>query len=199
MQNNSNLQPANQTTKFSTIPLILTWFRVLLIPLLVTVFYLPISFSSLYCFLIFLIAAITDWFDGYLARKWNCTSSFGSFLDPVADKLLVAISLVLLSSKIGGILIPVTSALILCREIFVSALREWMAIAGKRESVSVGSWGKVKTAVQMISICQLFIFVSYPLHHWLQYSTEIVCLVSCVLSIYSAFSYLMAAIQATKT
>ncbi|EME32785.1 CDP-diacylglycerol--glycerol-3-phosphate 3-phosphatidyltransferase [Galdieria sulphuraria] len=118
------------------IPLILTWIRIALIPLFVFIFYLPIANSGIVCLSIFALASFSDYLDGYLARKWNCTSSFGSFLDPVADKLLVTIALILLSSHRGGILLPICTSIIVSREILISAWREWMTALGKRESVS---------------------------------------------------------------
>lgn len=147
MEQNSgcNLPDANHnTTRYppttrwlSYIPLCLTWIRIALIPLFMLVFYLPITNSYLLCLGIFLFASISDYLDGYLARKWNCTSLFGSFLDPVADKLLVTIALILLSANRGGILLPICTSIMVSREIFVSAWREWMTAMGKRESVSI--------------------------------------------------------------
>lgn len=119
------------------IPLALTWFRIVLGPLFVTTFYLPISNAGLWCLSIFLFASFSDYLDGYLARKWNCTSSFGSFLDPVADKLLVTIAMILLSGHRGGALLPICTSIIVSRELFISAWREWMTAMGKRESVSL--------------------------------------------------------------
>lgn len=140
------------------IPILLTWCRILLIPLLVGVFYLPPEWltmpeKNLAATLIFIVAALTDWFDGYLARKLEQTSAFGAFLDPVADKLMVAVALIVLVD------LDRTSALvaiiIIGREIAISALREWMAQVGKSGSVAVSMLGKVKTVAQMVSIPML--------------------------------------------
>ena len=137
-----------------------TWLRILLIPVFVGVFYLPTESHSLGVIsahwvnltatAIFSIAAITDWLDGYLARRLNQTSSFGAFLDPVADKLMVAAALIVLVEfeRVGAIV----ALIIIGREIAVSALREWMAGEGQSSSVGVAMIGKVKTAVQMVAI-----------------------------------------------
>jgi cardiolipin synthase len=143
------------------IPNILTWLRILMIPLFVGVFYfpesdLPAQTRNLYATLIFALAAVTDWLDGYLARALNQTSSFGAFLDPVADKLMVAAALVVLVEfdRVGAVI----ALIIIGREIAISALREWMAGLGKRQSVAVAFLGKVKTAAQMIAILFLLYF-----------------------------------------
>lgn len=142
------------------IPTLLTWLRILLIPVLVAVFYLPAQSKlfgvisqeaiNLAAMLIFLLAAVTDWLDGYLARRWNQTSAFGAFLDPVADKLMVAAALIVLVEfeRVGAM----SALIIIGREIAISALREWMAGLGKRSSVGVAMIGKVKTVAQMVAI-----------------------------------------------
>ena len=140
------------------IPILLTWLRVALIPLVVGVFYLPPDWLTEYerglaATVIFVVAALTDWFDGYLARRWNETSSFGAFLDPVADKLMVAGALLLLVEL--GRTTAVLAFIIIGREIAISALREWMAQIGASKSVAVSSLGKVKTIAQMIAIPML--------------------------------------------
>lgn len=137
------------------IPISLTWLRVALIPLIVGVFYLPDAWLSLSqkgvaSTIIFVVAALTDWLDGFLARRWNETSSFGAFLDPVADKLMVAGALLVLVEfrDVSAIM----AFIIIGREITISALREWMAQIGASKSMAVSSLGKIKTAAQMISI-----------------------------------------------
>lgn len=140
------------------IPILLTWLRVALIPLVVGVFFLPDHWLTLYergvaATVIFIVAAVTDWFDGYLARRWNETSAFGAFLDPVADKLMVAGALLLLVQL--GRTNAVIAFVIIGREIAISALREWMAQIGASKSVAVSSLGKFKTAAQMIAIPML--------------------------------------------
>jgi cardiolipin synthase len=140
------------------IPIFLTWLRVALIPLVVGVYYLPdhwlpVADRNLASTLVFIVAAITDWFDGYLARRWNQTSAFGAFLDPVADKLMVTGALLVLVQldRVSAVL----AFVIIGREITISALREWMAGIGARKSVAVNSLGKIKTAAQMVAIPML--------------------------------------------
>ena len=137
------------------IPNLLTWARILLIPLVVGVYYLPISpiEQNFVATAGFLVAAITDWIDGWLARKLNQTSAFGAFLDPVADKLMVAAALVMLVKldRADAIL----AFIIIGREIAISALREWMAHIGARKSVAVSLLGKLKTITQMTAIPML--------------------------------------------
>jgi cardiolipin synthase len=140
------------------IPILLTWLRVALIPLVVGVYYLPehwlhVADRNLASTLVFIVAAITDWFDGYLARRWNQTSAFGAFLDPVADKLMVAGALLVLVQL--GRVNAIIAFIIIGREITISALREWMAEIGARKSVAVSSLGKIKTAAQMVAIPML--------------------------------------------
>ncbi len=143
------------------IPILLTWLRVALIPLVVGVFYLPAAWlpledRNLAATLVFIVAAVTDWFDGFLARRWNQTSAFGAFLDPVADKLMVAGALLVLVQldRCNAIL----AFIIIGREITISALREWMAQLGASKSVAVNSIGKIKTAAQMTAIPALLYY-----------------------------------------
>ncbi len=140
------------------IPNLLTWFRILLIPLVVAVFYLPGDWlthqdRNLAAATMFAVAAITDWLDGYLARILNQTSAFGAFLDPVADKLMVAAALTVLVEL--GRVDAFIAFIIIGREITISALREWMATIGKSKSVAVSFLGKVKTTSQMLAILLL--------------------------------------------
>ncbi|WP_317929175.1 CDP-diacylglycerol--glycerol-3-phosphate 3-phosphatidyltransferase [Halioxenophilus sp. WMMB6] len=136
----------------------LTLLRILLIPALILVFYLPFKLSAFFSALIFSLAAITDWADGYIARKYNQSTPFGAFLDPVADKLMVAVALVLLVEVHGSSWFAIPAVVIVGREIVISALREWMAELGKRATVAVSSIGKIKTTCQMISIIVLLLF-----------------------------------------
>jgi len=136
-------------------PLFLTWCRIVAIPLFVAVLYLPDAWisertASITSMWIFIAAAVTDWLDGYLARRWNQTTSFGAFLDPVADKLMVAAALIVLTEK--GLVDPFASLIIIGREITISALREWMAHIGQSRSVAVNILGKVKTVSQLVAI-----------------------------------------------
>ena len=137
---------------FLTIPTLMTWARIVAIPLIVGVFYLPIEPASrnLIATVMFVVFAATDWLDGYLARKLNQVSSFGAFLDPVADKFLVcACVLVLVQLQRADVFVAL---IIIGREIAISALREWMAQIGASRSVAVHMIGKVKTVMQMVAI-----------------------------------------------
>ena len=137
---------------FFTLPNFMTWTRIAAIPLIVAVFYMPISpeLRNLTATVMFVVFALTDWLDGYLARKLNQTSSFGAFLDPVADKFLVCASLLVLVHL--GRADVFVALIIIGREIAISALREWMAQIGASRSVAVHMLGKVKTTVQMVAI-----------------------------------------------
>ncbi|MCC5857445.1 MAG: CDP-diacylglycerol--glycerol-3-phosphate 3-phosphatidyltransferase [Ectothiorhodospiraceae bacterium] len=137
------------------IPNMLTLARILLIPVFGVVFYLPFAWANVAAAAVFALAAITDWADGYLARRLNQTSAFGAFLDPVADKLMVAVALIALLVINPTPLFALAVAVIIGREITVSALREWMAELGKRANVAVNAIGKFKTAAQMIAILLL--------------------------------------------
>ena len=137
------------------IPNTLTLFRIALIPVFVILFYLPFSWSFLASAVVFVLAAVTDWLDGYLARRLDQSTSFGAFLDPVADKLMVVIAIVLLVTEQKTAWFTIPALVVVGREILVSALREWMAEIGKRTSVAVSWVGKVKTFVQMLAIITL--------------------------------------------
>ncbi len=143
---------------FSGWPNLMTLMRIFLIPVFICVFYLPFAWSHLVAAIIFTLASFTDWLDGFLARKLQQVSPMGAFLDPVADKLFVASSLLLLvgAKDIGYITLP--AIVIVGREIVISALREWMAEIGRRASVKVSYIGKVKTGVQMVALILLLAF-----------------------------------------
>lgn len=175
------------------IPILLTWLRVALIPLVVGVFYLPdawLSFPAkgIASTTVFIVAAITDWFDGFLARRWNETSAFGAFLDPVADKLMVAGALLVLVEfyQVNAVL----AFIIVGREIAISALREWMAQIGASKSVAVSSIGKIKTTAQMVAIPMLLygdtLFGVINTRFWGIRFLE----VAAVLTVWSMFYYL---------
>ena len=137
------------------LPNLLTWGRIIAIPLFVAVLYFPEEWltshqANVISMWIFIAAAVTDWFDGYLARKWNQTSAFGAFLDPVADKLMVAAALIVLTEL--GRVHAVVALIIIGREITISALREWMAHIGQSKSVAVSMLGKIKTVSQLVAI-----------------------------------------------
>ena len=137
---------------FFTLPTLFTWARIVAIPLIVGVFYLDLApaLQNLLATVLFILVALTDWLDGYLARKLNQTSSFGAFLDPVADKFLVCAALLVLLEL--GRVNALVALVIVGREIAISALREWMAQIGASKSVAVHMLGKVKTTVQMVAI-----------------------------------------------
>ncbi|ADJ28394.1 CDP-diacylglycerol--glycerol-3-phosphate 3-phosphatidyltransferase [Nitrosococcus watsonii] len=135
-----------------TIPNVITILRIVAIPVLATVFYLPLPHAREICAALFGIAAVTDWLDGYLARRWQQTSPFGAFLDPVADKLMVVIALILLLQSHPSVPMALSVAVIVGRELTVSALREWMAEIGLRASIAVSMLGKFKTTFQMIAV-----------------------------------------------
>ncbi|HIF17600.1 MAG TPA: CDP-diacylglycerol--glycerol-3-phosphate 3-phosphatidyltransferase [Cycloclasticus sp.] len=139
------------------IPTILTLLRIASIPVIMVVFYLPIEDARLWCSSIFIVASLTDWFDGYLARKLNLQTAFGEFLDPVADKLMVVIILVLIVQADPAVYIAIPAAIIIGREVSVAALREWMAELGQRSVIKVSWVGKCKTGFQMLAlVCLLF-------------------------------------------
>ncbi|ELX09469.1 MULTISPECIES: CDP-diacylglycerol--glycerol-3-phosphate 3-phosphatidyltransferase [Oxalobacteraceae] len=175
------------------IPILLTWLRVALIPLVVGVYYLPttvlpVADQNLAATLVFIVAAVTDWFDGFLARRWNQTSAFGAFLDPVADKLMVAGALLVLVQldRANAVL----SFVIIGREIAISALREWMAQIGASKSVAVSSLGKIKTTAQMMAIPLLLfhdvLWGAIDTQFWGSRLLE----VAAVLTVWSMFYYL---------
>ncbi|OGT71453.1 MAG: CDP-diacylglycerol--glycerol-3-phosphate 3-phosphatidyltransferase [Gammaproteobacteria bacterium RIFCSPLOWO2_02_FULL_57_10] len=176
---------------------LVTCSRVLMIPVVVALYYSPISHSNLYAAVVFAIASITDWLDGYLARKLNQTSPFGAFLDPVADKLLVVMALVLLTANYTSPWFVVPTAVIIAREVFVSALREWMANCNQRNLVAVGYIGKVKTTVQMIAIT-LLIGVDVQSPQILVQLGYALIYLSAVFSMWSMITYLRAALPTLK-
>ena len=175
----------------TSLPNLLTLMRIVLIPVLIAVFYLPFAGAHTAAAVIFALACITDWLDGFLARRLKQMSPFGAFLDPVADKLLVASTLLLLVSAkdINYIVLP--AIVIVGREIVVSALREWMAEVGSRASVAVGYIGKIKTAMQMSALILLVAFP--PATSALGIVGFILLYVAAILTIWSMVVYLMIA------
>jgi len=182
-----------------SIPNALTIFRILAIPLIIAVYFSDIGFRSWICVILFTLAGISDALDGYLARKWNQTSKLGAFLDPVADKLLVCIMLVLVATNgalhsqlLSSLGFLITVMVIISREITISALREWMAELGKRSNVAVSNVGKFKTGMQMTAIgCLLFAkpFLGLPI----LLIGELLLYVAGVLTVWSMSIYLLAA------
>ena len=141
-----------------TIPTALTLLRIASIPVLVVVFFLPYSWTHLAAATIFTLGALTDWLDGWVARRFGMYSAFGAFLDPVADKLAVAVALVLIVQRHPTMLMAVLAAIIIGREITISALREWMAEIGQKARVRVAGIGKIKTIVQMVALVMLLYY-----------------------------------------
>ena len=174
------------------LPIFLTWLRVALIPVFIGVFYLPddylsLNHKNLLGAILFGLAALTDWFDGYLARRLKQTSSFGAFLDPVADKLMVCAALILLVQL--NRCEPWLAMIIIGREITISALREWMAQVGKLQGVAVAYIGRLKTTVQMLAILLLlwhesFLFINID---WLG---EVLLYIAAILTLWSMVYYL---------
>lgn len=177
---------------FQNIPNLLTLLRIILIPVFVVIFYLPWQYATQVCAIVFALAAITDWFDGYLARKLELVSALGAFLDPVADKLMVAAALILLVQQdpIPGLVIPVL--VIIGREITISALREWMAEIGARAQIAVSAIGKVKTTFQMTAII-LMIYRTDLLGLPLYTIGFVLLYVAAILTLVSMIMYLRAA------
>lgn len=185
---------STNTSTLTTLPNSLTLARVALIPVFILVFYLPWSWGQTAAAAIFVLASITDWLDGYFARKLKQTSSFGAFLDPVADKLLVASSLLLLVAAGDRGYITIPAIIIVGREIIISALREWMAEVGSRASVAVNYVGKIKTAMQMTAVILLLAFK--PAMSWwgaLGVIGVILLYVAAILTIWSMIAYLIVA------
>ena len=177
------------------LPNILTWLRILAIPLFVGIFYFPsawLSYSdqNLFAAVIFAVAAITDWLDGYLARTLNQTSAFGAFLDPVADKLMVAAALIVLVDL--GRIDAIIALIIIGREITISALREWMAQIGK--NIGVSFLGKIKTASQMIAIPLLLYYDNIGINFNSQVIGTWLIYLAAFLTLWSMVYYLRAAI-----
>ncbi|WP_225721174.1 CDP-diacylglycerol--glycerol-3-phosphate 3-phosphatidyltransferase [Candidatus Vallotiella sp. (ex Adelges kitamiensis)] len=158
------------------LPIFLTWLRIVLIPLIVGIYYLPNIICTLQnknkiAAAIFTLAALTDWFDGFLARKLNQTSVFGAFLDPVADKLMVTATLLILVQLFR--LDAAVALVIVGREIAISALREWMAHVGASERVAVNFLGKFKTVCQMIAIPMLLYYAPISILGWFAVNTRV--------------------------
>jgi CDP-diacylglycerol--glycerol-3-phosphate 3-phosphatidyltransferase len=179
------------------IPTALTLLRIALIPVLIIVFYLPIPGARTLSALIFIVAGFSDWLDGYLARKLELTSRFGAFLDPVADKLIVACALIILLQENPSMLLMISTVIIIGREITISALREWMAEIGQRTHVAVSYIGKVKTAAQMLAIILLLYQGEIAGFSAYEYGLYILYL-SAALTLWSMVQYLMAAWPAMK-
>ncbi len=180
-----------------TLPTILTFFRILLLPVMVIVFYTGFRGANVAAAIVFLAAALTDWLDGYIARRYNLTSAFGAFLDPVADKLMVAVTLFLLVQENPTPLMAVTSAIIVGREITISALREWMAEIGQKAHVNVAMLGKIKTLMQIIAL-EVLLYQHDLEGLRLFHVGETLLVLAAALTIWSALVYLRAAWPALR-
>jgi len=181
------------------VPNSLTFFRIALLPVFVVVFYLPFSWVNIAATAIFGLAALTDWLDGYLARRLDQTSAFGAFLDPVADKLMVAVVLVLLVERHPPPWLAIPAAVIIGREIAIASLREWMAEIGQRATVAVATVGKLKTIVQMVALLLLLfrepllgVFPTYTVGFTLLYVAAALTLWSMVVYLHGAWPHVYA-------
>ncbi len=178
-----------------TIPNVITLIRVILIPVFVCVYFLDWRWAHEAGAFIFWFAAITDWFDGYLARKLEQSTPFGAFLDPVADKLIVAAALLMITHTYDSVFITIPAILLLIREIYVSALREWMGSQGVRDTVQVSFIGKAKTTAQMLALIGLLsgleTFMGFPIY-WVSLGYGLLYIAT-VLSAWSMVSYTKAA------
>lgn len=184
-----------------TIPNQITLFRIILIPIFLIVFYLPLSWSNFGAFAIFWLASVSDALDGYLARKLNQSSAFGAFIDPVADKLMVVAALVMIAQDYQTWWVSIPAIIMISREVFISALREFMSSRGKRDVVAVSNMGKYKTAAQMLGIMGLIWQPSYDIplilfhlpHEIINYASYIFYFIATILTISSLVAYFMAA------
>jgi CDP-diacylglycerol--glycerol-3-phosphate 3-phosphatidyltransferase len=174
------------------IPNTLTLIRIVLIPVFAVIFYLPVEWANQAACIIFTFAAVTDLLDGYLARRLGQISKLGEFLDPVADKLMVAVVLVLLVAQNPGIIMALPAAVIIGREITVSALREWMAELGARSKVAVSIYGKIKTITQMVAL--ILLIYHQDLFGIPIYILGLICLyIATTLTLWSMFQYITSA------
>ncbi|RUO55680.1 CDP-diacylglycerol--glycerol-3-phosphate 3-phosphatidyltransferase [Pseudidiomarina homiensis] len=171
------------------IPNLLTSFRILLIPVFLGIYYLPGSDANFWAAFVFALAAVTDGLDGYIARKFNQFTKFGAFLDPVADKVMVAASLIVVVETYATWWISVPALAIVSRELVVSALREWMAQIGSQAKVQVSNLGKIKTTAQMVAIGGLI----WEANTFVIVTATILLYVAFVLTLWSMWEYLRAA------
>ncbi|RUO44102.1 CDP-diacylglycerol--glycerol-3-phosphate 3-phosphatidyltransferase [Aliidiomarina taiwanensis] len=171
------------------IPNLLTSFRILLIPVFLVFFYLPVPYAHFAAACIFVFAAITDGLDGYMARKLNQHTKFGAFLDPVADKIMVAAALIVVVEHHQTLWITIPGLIIISRELIISALREWMAEVGKRDAVAVSSLGKIKTTAQMIALTALL----WNANMFISTVGTVALYTAAVLTLWSMQVYLMSA------
>jgi len=183
-----------------TLPNQITMFRIILIPIFLLIFYLPLSWSHFGAFAIFWLASVSDALDGYLARKLNQSTPFGAFIDPVADKLMVVCGLVVIAQDFQQWYITIPALLMIAREIIISALREFMSSRGKRDTIAVSEMGKYKTAAQMLGIMGLIwqpgydiplILFNFP-HQILMFAAYAFYAIATVLTVWSMLAYIKA-------
>ncbi|HEY9018868.1 CDP-diacylglycerol--glycerol-3-phosphate 3-phosphatidyltransferase [Thiomicrospira sp.] len=180
------------------LPMTITWIRVLLIPVFLVVYYLPFEMAHFSAMVIFVIAALTDWLDGYLARRFQATSRFGAFLDPVADKLIVAVALVVVAVDYQNWIVTLATIIIIMREMAVSALREWMAESKLSDVVAVSKMGKYKTTFQLIALSFLIYGGELFGVPWVELGL-ILLIVATFLTVLSLWNYAKAAWPAIKS
>ncbi|MBE0362269.1 CDP-diacylglycerol--glycerol-3-phosphate 3-phosphatidyltransferase [Pseudoalteromonas ulvae UL12] len=171
------------------IPNTLTAFRLALIPVFMAIFYLPYTWAFFAAAFVFWLASVTDILDGYLARKLKQSTPFGAFLDPVADKVMVSVALVILVEHYQSLYVTIPAMVIISREIVISALREWMAEQGKRGNVAVSQLGKIKTAAQMLAIIGLI----WQFETWMTQLSFALLYIATLLTFWSMVQYLSAA------
>lgn len=184
---------AVENIKMWNIPNLLTLFRLFLIPVFILCFYSGMENARFWASFVFCLAAITDALDGYLARKLEQSTPFGAFLDPVADKVMVAVALVLIAVDSVSLWVTIPAIIMIGREIVISALREWMAELGKRANVAVSNLGKYKTIAQMLALIGLIWRPELWLVSWFTPVGMLLLYVATVLTIWSMYSYLKAA------
>ena len=184
-----------------TIPNQITFFRILLIPVFLVVFYLPVSWHHFGAAFVFFLASISDALDGYLARRLKQSTAFGAFIDPVADKLMVAAALVLIVQDYQSIWITIPAFLMVGREIFISAIREFMSSHGQRDAVAVSNLGKLKTAAQMLALIGLIwrpdydvplILFNFPME-WFMNLAYALYFIATILTVWSMIQYFLIA------
>lgn len=173
---------------FFNIPVFLTIFRVTLVPCFTIMFYLPTYWGPMLCTIIFFIAALTDWFDGFLARRWKQTTTFGKFLDPIADKIMISTALILISEHFHVWWITLPASSIIIREIIISALREWIARVNfnQQNAIAVSWISKLKTFIQMLSLTALL----WRLDEWMIITGIIALYIAVLLTLWSMYYYI---------
>lgn len=173
---------------FLNIPTVLTILRVIMVPCFTVLFYLPVHWAPMICTLIFFIASLTDWFDGFLARRWQQTTMFGRFLDPIADKIMIITALILISEHFHVWWITIPASSIIIREIIISALREWIANinVNNQNKITVSWISKIKTFIQMLSVTALL----WRSNDWIIIFGVIALYIAVLLTLWSMYYYL---------